>query len=360
MGVCVSTQQGGPGDTQQKARAKGIEDRMMAQIENERKVIKCLLLGAGECGKSTILKQMKILHKNGFTDQEKQQAKELAYRNTMESVQTLLRACLDLSIKYDSPEVQKQSVKLLEVDRNDGTLQYDLKDDVKELWKDGGTQKAFARANEFHLLDSAAYFLHDDQLDRVFSEEYKPTHQDILRCRLATTGIIQNEFLIEKLKFKMYDVGGQRGERKKWIHSFDNVNAIMFIGSLAEYDLVLAEDRTRNRLKESLDLFEGIINLPWFKEAPIILFLNKNDLFIEKIKTVDIGIYFPVYVGGCDYEAGLKFIQDNYFDRNQSPHKTIYCHVTDATNTEVFAFVWKSTKHMILEQNLTKSGLLMC
>ena len=72
----------------------------------------------------------------------------------------------------------------------------------------------------------------------------------------------------------MFDcAGGQRGERKKWIHCFDGVTAIMFIASLNEYDQVLAEDRTRNRLKESLDLFEGIINLPWFKEAPIILFL---------------------------------------------------------------------------------------
>lgn len=359
MGVCVSTQQGGSSDTQ-KARTKGIEDRMMAQIEDERKVIKCLLLGAGECGKSTILKQMKILHKNGFTEEEEQQARELSYRNTMESIQTLCRACADLSIKYDSPENNSTANAILEVDRNDGTIKYELRENIAKLWNDGGVQKAFSRANEFHLLDSAAYFLHIDQLERVFQKAYKPTHQDILRTRLATTGIIQNEFLIEKLKFKMYDVGGQRGERKKWIHSFENVNAIMFIGSLAEYDLVLAEDRTRNRLKESLDLFEGIINLPWFKEAPIILFLNKNDLFIDKIKTVDIGIYFPVYSGGYDYEAGLKFIQDNYFDRNQSPHKTIYCHVTDATNTEVFAFVWKSTKHMILEQNLTKSGLLMC
>lgn len=358
MGVCVSTQQGP--DPAQKTKTKGIEDRMLAQIEDERKVIKCLLLGAGECGKSTILKQMKILHNNGFNKQEEQQSRELAYRNTMESIQTLCRACADLLIKYETQEMQVRANMVLDIDRNDGTLKYELKNDVAALWADEGVQKAFSRANEFHLLDSAAYFLAEANLDRVFSEDYKPTHQDILRCRLATTGIIQNEFLIEKLKFKMYDVGGQRGERKKWIHSFDNVNAIMFIGSLAEYDLVLAEDRTRNRLKESLDLFEGIINLPWFKEAPIILFLNKNDLFIDKIKTVDIGIYFPVYGGGCDYEAGLKFIQDNYFDRNQSPHKTIYCHVTDATNTEVFAFVWKSTKHMILEQNLTKSGLLMC
>jgi len=333
---------------------------MMHNLEEDRRVIKCLLLGAGECGKSTILKQMKILHNNGFNAQEQNLYKELAYMNTLESIQTLIRACQDLKVKLDSPEHDAVAEKLLEVDRTSKDFQFHLKDDIIALWSDSGIKASFKRSAEFHLLDSASYFLEPENISRVFTPKFEPNQQDCLRCRLATTGIIMTEFLIDKLKFKMYDVGGQRGERKKWIHSFENVTAIMFIASLSEYDLVLAEDRTRNRLKESLDLFEGIINLPWFKDAPVILFLNKDDLFREKILSVDIGIYFPTYTGGLDYEAGLKFIQDRYFDRNQNSHKTIYCHVTNATNTNNIAFVWKSTKHIILEQNLTKSGLLMC
>lgn len=88
--------------------------------------------------------------------------------------------------------------------------------------------------------------------------------------------------------------------------------------------LAAAAALLRNRLKESLDLFEGIINLPWFKDAPIILFLNKDDLFRRKIESVDIGIYFPQYTGGTEYSLGLKFIQDEYFARNLNENKTIY------------------------------------
>ncbi len=102
---------------------------------------------------------------------------------------------------------------------------------------------------------------------------------------------------------RMYDVGGQRGERKKWIHCFDSVTAIFFIASLSEYDQFLAEDRTRNRMKESLDLFEGLINLRWFKSCPIILFLNKNDIFIQKIQKSDLGTHFPKYTGTVQIDS---------------------------------------------------------
>lgn len=41
----------------------------------------------------------------------------------------------------------------------------------------------------------------------------------------------------------MFDVGGQRSERKKWIHCFEGVTAIIFIVAMSEYDLTLVEDQ---------------------------------------------------------------------------------------------------------------------
>lgn len=40
----------------------------------------------------------------------------------------------------------------------------------------------------------------------------------------------------------MFDVGGQRSERKKWIHCFENVTSIIFCVALSEYDQVLLEE----------------------------------------------------------------------------------------------------------------------
>jgi len=96
---------------------------------------------------------------------------------------------------------------------------------------------------------------------------------------------------------RMFDVGGQRSERKKWIHCFEGVTAIIFCVALSGYDLVLAEDEEMNRMIESMKLFDSICNNKWFVETSIILFLNKKDLFEEKIAKSPLTICFPEYTG---------------------------------------------------------------
>jgi guanine nucleotide-binding protein G(i) subunit alpha len=340
----------------QKNINKSIEEKIQAQRNVEKNVVKILLLGAGECGKSTILKQMKILHMDGFSKEEEEEAKNLVFKNTLDSIQCLITACKDLKCPLEGDGIQAKADEIMKIDSSD-TIPLSIGPDIFAVWKDEGCQKVKKLENQFHLLDSAAYFL--DKVVEYFTPEFVPTTQDSLRTRLTTTGIIETEFELENMPFKMFDVGGQRGERKKWIHCFDDVTAIMFIASLSEYNQVLAEDRTKNRLDESLDLFDGIANLPWFEKAAVILFLNKNDLFEMKVVKFDIGDYHPEYTGGLNYDAGLQFIKDEYFDRNEDEDKTLYCHVTDATNTENVAFVWTATQHIILQSKMAASGLAM-
>merc|ERR1711893_494865 len=118
-----------------------------------------------------------------------------------------------------------------------------------------------------------------------------------IRTRAKTTGIVEISFKFRELTFKMVDVGGQRSERRKWIHCFDDVTAIIFCTALSAYDLVLAEDEEVNRMHESMKLFDSICNNKWFTETSIILFLNKKDLFEEKIAHSPLTICFPEYTG---------------------------------------------------------------
>ncbi|KAF2980488.1 hypothetical protein EK904_006807, partial [Melospiza melodia maxima] len=92
------------------------------------------------------------------------------------------------------------------------------------------------------LLCCLFWFSYLNDLDRISQPTYIPTQQDVLRTRVKTTGIVETHFTFKDLYFKMFDVGGQRSERKKWIHCFEGVTAIIFCVALSDYDLVLAED----------------------------------------------------------------------------------------------------------------------
>ena len=90
-------------------------------------------------------------------------------------------------------------------------------------------------------------------------KDFLPTDQDILRTRLRTTGISETIFELGNLTYKMVDVGGQRSERKKWIHVFDNVQVVLFLVAISGYDHVLVEDR--NGVSIILDCSQNLANV---------------------------------------------------------------------------------------------------
>ena len=106
---------------------------------------------------------------------------------------------------------------------------------------------------------------------------YIPTDQDILRTRVRSTGIVEERFKVKGYVLRVFDVGGQRSERKKWIHCFENVNVLVFVAAICEYDQSLFEDESINRLDESTMLFESIAGSRWFERSAFVLLLNKSE-----------------------------------------------------------------------------------
>jgi guanine nucleotide-binding protein G(i) subunit alpha len=308
---------------------------------------------------------VKILHHKGFTPDEVRNYMEIILKNILDSIKSIVSAMDELeNATYATAEAEQLGKKILTYPEDYLVEEKDAPE-FQTVWRDTGVQDVvMKRQREFHFLDSAPWFL--ENCTTILAPGYEPKNDSILRCRLATTGIHSTKFTMDGSTFTMFDVGGQRGERIKWIHCFEEVTAILFIASLVEYDQVLAEDRDKNRLVESLDLFKGIINLPFLKNAAVILFLNKDDLFEQKIKRVAISRFFPEYLannsssGGNkdhDYKQGIKFIRDLYLKRNDDAGRPIYVQTTNATNTDNIEFVWKCTKHLILEKNIAESGL---
>lgn len=98
----------------------------------------------------------------------------------------------------------------------------------------------------------------------------------------------------------MIDIGGEKNERRKWVHLFfDNSCVLTFFVSLSEYAEMLWEDNSVNRMSESLKLFHQITTYKFFTEnrIPIVLIFTKYDLFKQRIKQIPLSFCFLSYQG---------------------------------------------------------------
>ncbi|XP_001362381.1 guanine nucleotide-binding protein subunit alpha-14 isoform X1 [Monodelphis domestica] len=335
-----------------------IERQLRRDKKDARRELKLLLLGTGESGKSTFIKQMRIIHGSGYSDEDRKGFTKLVYQNIFTAMQAMIRAMETLHIQYISEQNKEnaQMIREVEVDKV-SMLPRKQVEAIKKLWEDPGIQECYDRRREYQLSDSAKYYLSD--IDRIAMPSFVPTQQDVLRVRVPTTGIIEYPFDLENIIFRMVDVGGQRSERRKWIHCFESVTSIIFLVALSEYDQVLAECDNENRMEESKALFKTIITYPWFLNSSVILFLNKKDLLEEKIMYSHLISYFPEYTGPKqDVKAARDFILKLYQDQNPDKEKVIYSHFTCATDTENIRFVFAAVKDTILQLNLREFNLV--
>ncbi|XP_021565801.1 guanine nucleotide-binding protein G(t) subunit alpha-1 [Carlito syrichta] len=260
----------GAGASAEEKHSRELEKKLKEDAEKDARTVKLLLLGAGESGKSTIVKQMKIIHQDGYSLEECLEFIAIIYGNTLQSILAIVR----------------------------------------------------------------------------------------LRSRVKTTGIIETQFSFKDLNFRMFDVGGQRSERKKWIHCFEGVTCIIFIAALSAYDMVLVEDDEVNRMHESLHLFNSICNHRYFATTSIVLFLNKKDVFTEKIKKAHLSICFPDYDGPNTYDDAGNYIKVQFLELNMRRDvKEIYSHMTCATDTQNVKFVFDAVTDIIIKENLKDCGL---
>lgn len=353
-----------PADKKARQKSREIDAGLRKDEERASREVKLLLLGPGESGKSTIVKQIKIIHKSYFTRDECLEYAPIVHNNTIQSLIAIIRGMNKLGISLDDPskmdDVQYfvESIIRAEQDNNrmpDMTSK--LAAAMQSLWEDKNVKKCFERSNEYQLNDSAGYFL--NSLPRISDPAYVPTQQDVLRTRVKTTGIIEFDFKYRGLTFRLFDVGGQRSERSKWIHCFSNVTAIIFCVALSDYDLNLYEDDKINRMKESLELFESICNNKWFLDTSIILFLNKRDIFEEKLKRSPLTIAFPEYRGSQCYGEASAYIRHKFesLNRQKAYGKEIYTHFTCATSNDNMEFVFDAVTDVILRNNIKKATL---
>ncbi|EGC28923.1 G-protein subunit alpha 3 [Dictyostelium purpureum] len=392
-------------------------------------VLKLLLLGAGESGKSTVVKQMKILHHKGFSKEEEDFYRNLIYVNLLDGVALLIHVIKENNIEVSQEtesaiknfsswyrvyvEKRKNVVKnsngstsiiqsnLQNIDKKMTHLSLDgstsinsassagngstsnshnrsnsdgasnnifnvqdfglppiITNYISVIWSDPVVQSdVMLQAQKYHINESTKYYL--NELKRIGKPSYQPVNLDILKSRATTNGVVETDFNVGEVIFRIVDVAGQRGERKKWINFFDDVTAIVFVAAINEYDQKLVEDNCTNRLHESLNLFDQICNDSTFPKSSIILFLNKIDLFREKLKRTSIKICFPDYNDDQSYEKSSSFIKNSFLSKKRggsnpgmSSTGFIYFHFTCATDTKSFETVFNSVRDIIISKTL--------
>ncbi|CAJ1053977.1 guanine nucleotide-binding protein subunit alpha-12-like [Xyrichtys novacula] len=340
-----------------RRRSREIDAMIARERRAIRRLVKILLLGAGESGKSTFLKQMRIITGQEFDKKALLDFRDTIYENILKGMRVLVDARDKLGISWQSCENEKQGMLVMSWEGRVGGSGVEPSEfqlyvmALSALWADTGIHEAYSRRSEFQLSESVKYFL--DNLDRIGQLNYIPSKQDILFARKATKGIVEHDFVIKKIPFKMVDVGGQRSQRQKWFQCFDGITSILFMVSSSEYDQVLMEDRRTNRLVESMNIFETIVNNKLFLNVSIILFLNKTDLLVDKIRTVDIRKNFPEFRGDPRrLEDVQAFLVQSFSRKRRNRGKPLFHHFTTAVDTENIRFVFHAVKDTILQENL--------
>jgi GTPase SAR1 family protein len=340
-------------DKEGQERDRELNKYLQDSNKSEKRKIKLLLLGAGESGKSTVFKQMRILYGKPPSTDERENYTSVVYNNIVTSMKQILQQASEWELYTQIGD--QSSAQLVDNLPDSAPVDETVGAAVKALWADAVIQQVWGRRNEFQVVDSMKFFF--TEIDRIMKADYLATADDFLFTRVRTSGVVTTSYIIEGAEFEMYDVGGQRNERRKWIHCFSDVTAVIFVAALSEYDQVLFEDSSTNRVKEALNLFEEICALKYFASSSIMLFLNKHDLFEEKIATRPIqNVECWSDYQGSSLEEAEKYFLDMFLERNANEDRNVFYHFTTATSTSNIKFVFEACKSIILEQNIKDSG----
>jgi len=323
-----------------------IQKELHDQNRNRDKLIKILLLGTGDSGKSTFFKQIRTLHQDQKTlNAEARKFIKVLRQNAKLSMQKLVVSCRDRS--QSLPKVAEQLDSAISVEDPE-SLTPETANMIVKLWECKIVKETYEKRYELklHIPTNADYYF--DNCVRFSAPDFIPTFDDMMMAKLKTTGVQEISFQSKGTDVILVDVGGQRSERRKWLHCLDDVLAIIYICAMDDYDSMLEEDGATNRLQESLELFSTVTSSTYFADKGWILFLNKKDLFEKKIKVKPLNKFFlNVSVeDGSDFEKASTYILELY--KKSFKGKQLQHHITCALDTNQCEHVFNDVREFIL------------
>ena len=286
----------------------------------ERLNIKVLVLGAGGSGKTTMRKQLAAIYTGAFANEDaRKEVRDIIISNLLEGAQAIVEASFVGGVGSGlTEEASLAAAKHINsIAEEETKLTDETVAALKTLWNDKAFQETVELRNSFQLQECVLPFFAQVQTYPTWGgPDWVPSKPDCVRARIRSSGVVELKFEVGGVTYRVFDAGGQRAERRKWIHHFDDVNCLMFMGSLTDYSEVLYEDSSKNRLEESLTVFEDLCRT---NNWSTILLLNKLDLFkerfLEKRVPLNVSGLFPNAPTSFDLEAAFKWMGALYQEK---------------------------------------------
>ena len=411
MGTCFDT------SARDDAQNQEINSILIEHSKQKRFIKTFVLTGTKNSGKTTILKQLYYLPET-----------KVAYDNIEiikreNIIKDIRQNCVDNIITLCEINGDQKSIQLLE--QLSINNQYNLsqigaiisniwnKHQIKTIYK-----YRFSYGKDGYIFnDNMEIFF--DKINEIMNENYNPTEQDIIKSKTNYYKIVEMEFLYNQYHlwehsnhFNIIDI--PHPIEKEFIHCFEAPTAVIFMASLTDYCINLHIDRdksfveTENQMLVALDYFDKICNSQWFIHTPIVLFLNKHDLFRDSCIEYGVSLRqcfddlpsnFPEYSNpklplivpwiarqfgpmnglipidiiqliqefmgvdncvnfGICYDKWIECIKMQFENKNMHPHQFIYTHLLSAVHKENMQKVFCDVQHVVVDYDLRPHGII--
>ncbi|KAF5386063.1 hypothetical protein D9615_002701 [Tricholomella constricta] len=234
---------------------------------------------------------------------------------------------------------------------------------IKALWRHRAVRQLL-ESRKLRLDESAPFFL--DNIERISKPDFVPSNDDILNVRLQTLGVMEHTFPINMggatYDWKLYDVGGARGQRHAWVPYFDDATAIIFLAPISAFDQYLEEDPKTNRIDDSLQLFNAICSNKLLVNAHLVLLLNKADLLRKKLAAgIKVRKYITSYGDRPNvYENVSEYFRSHFIQvhrRKDVAKRSLYMHFTSMLDIKATQSIIADVGDVILRQHIEQIGL---
>lgn len=300
------------------------------------------------------------MHRVGFDDAETERFVQIIRRNYLLTLDELITLAGKMKLSV-SEENKKHLPTIKELTRDREASVKDNLDILRSVWEDETIQEIVVKHREQLSAPHIGYFW--EHIDRILDDSYKPTDEDILRVRVRTAGAYSTVIFVKPEYFEFFDVGGQKPERSKWekVLQSHKFSCIIYFVACDEWD-VRDEEREFEctKLEMSKIIFNEVADdqtIP--KSVPIILFLNRSDLFAARIKQEEgydsFQKTFPDYSGGQNVDQALEYIRKKFMDGIK--RDTIKHYITNALDKDAMNPIFNAVKTYILTSALQPTGI---